>query len=84
MEEVFERLLEKQEIKRTLEFIHQDEKLTLKEQIQLTEIPAPPFKEQKRAIKFQEMLIQHGLEHVHIDEEGNVFGKEKEQVMVRD
>ncbi|MCT1578941.1 M20/M25/M40 family metallo-hydrolase [Oceanobacillus kimchii] len=77
MEEVFERLLEKQEIKRTLEFIHQDEKLTLKEQIQLTEIPAPPFKEQKRAIKFQKMLIQHGLEHVHIDEEGNVFGIRK-------
>nr|WP_041544086.1 M20/M25/M40 family metallo-hydrolase [Oceanobacillus iheyensis] len=77
MKKVFECLMEKQEIKQTLEFIHQDENQTLKEQIQLTEIPAPPFKEQERAVQFQEMLIQYGLEHVHIDEEGNVFGIRK-------
>ncbi|MFS0752712.1 M20/M25/M40 family metallo-hydrolase [Oceanobacillus sp. 1P07AA] len=77
MKEVFEQLMGMQEIKRILEFIHQDDKQTLQEQIQLTEIPAPPFKEQERAKKFQEMLIQYGLEDVHIDVEGNVFGIRK-------
>ncbi|MFK7829288.1 MAG: M20/M25/M40 family metallo-hydrolase [Congregibacter sp.] len=43
--------------------------------IELTEIPAPPFKEQARAARFMEMLRQAGLTDVRIDEVGNVIGR---------
>lgn len=42
--------------------------------ITLTEIPAPPFKEEKRARAYMEMLKAHGLEDVEMDAEGNVMG----------
>jgi tripeptide aminopeptidase len=42
--------------------------------ITLTEIPAPPFKEQARAKAFAGMLRERGLTDVEIDEEGNVLG----------
>lgn len=41
--------------------------------VAITEIPAPPFKEQARAKAFADMLRKRGLE-VEIDEEGNVLG----------
>jgi len=43
--------------------------------IELTEIPAPPYGEEKRAIRFAEMLRESGLSDVTIDEAGNVIGK---------
>ena len=42
---------------------------------ELTEIPAPPFKEEARAKRFAEMLREAGLEDVRIDEVGNVIGR---------
>ncbi len=42
--------------------------------ITLTEIPAPPFNEEKRASAYLEMLRAHGLEEVEQDEIGNVMG----------
>ena len=42
--------------------------------ITLTEIPAPPFKEEKRARAYMEMLKAHGLTDVEMDAEGNVMG----------
>ena len=42
--------------------------------ITLTEIPAPPFKEQKRAEAYMAMLKAHGLADVEMDAEGNVMG----------
>lgn len=43
--------------------------------IELTEIPAPPFKEQARALRFAEMLRTTGLTDVAIDSVGNVIGR---------
>ena len=43
--------------------------------VTITEIPAPPFKERKRAEAFADMLRQRGLVDVEIDEEGNVLGR---------
>lgn len=43
--------------------------------IELTEIPAPPFKEMQRAERFAEMLREAGLTDVHIDEVGNAIGR---------
>ena len=43
--------------------------------IELTEIPAPPFKEEARARRFAEMLTEAGLKDVWIDEVGNAIGR---------
>jgi len=43
--------------------------------IELTEIPAPPFMEQRRAERFAEMLREAGLTDVIIDEVGNAIGR---------
>jgi tripeptide aminopeptidase len=43
--------------------------------IELTEIPAPPFKEELRANRFAEMLEEAGLSDVWIDEAGNAVGR---------
>ncbi|MDB5838403.1 MAG: peptidase [Herminiimonas sp.] len=45
--------------------------------IKLTEIPAPPFKEEARAKAYEKMFREAGLADVKIDEEGNVLGVRK-------
>lgn len=49
-----------------------DYERTVKELIQITETPAPPFKEEVRARLFADMLRSNGLKEVAIDAEGNV------------
>lgn len=44
------------------------------ELITLTEIPAPPFKEERKAAAYLEMMREAGLEEVASDEIGNVCG----------
>lgn len=46
----------------------------VEEIIALTEIPAPPFKEQRRAAAMLEMMRAQGLEDVALDGIGNVTG----------
>ena len=41
--------------------------------IELTQIPAPPFAEERRARRFAELLREAGADSVHIDDEGNVL-----------
>ena len=45
--------------------------------IAITEIPAPPFKEEVRAKAFADMLRSRGLTEVEIDEVGNVLALRK-------
>lgn len=45
--------------------------------INLTEIPAPPFKEEARAKVYAQMFKDVGLSDVRIDDEGNVLGVRK-------
>ena len=47
----------------------------LEDLVDLTEIPAPPFKEAARARYFAKRLRGLGLKNVHIDEEGNAVGE---------
>src|SRR4029453_1304014 len=54
-----------------------DHERWIQEVIQITEIPAPPFKEQVRAAAFRDMLKAHGLVDVEIDAEGNAMGVRK-------
>jgi len=58
-------------------FVAKDHDRFVREIIQITEIEAPPFKEEKRAKAYAEMLRQSGLSDIEIDEEGNVIGLRK-------
>ena len=58
-------------------FIASDYARFVREMVTLTEIPAPPFKEQRRASAYLELLRAHGLADVEMDAEGNVMGVRK-------
>ena len=58
-----------------LEHILTLEMQSLSELIELTEIPAPPFQEEARAVRFAEMLRVAGLTDVRMDGVGNVIGR---------
>jgi acetylornithine deacetylase/succinyl-diaminopimelate desuccinylase-like protein len=64
-------------VQKAFQTIEELEPLTLRELIMLTEIPAPPFKEELRAAKYAEMLKEAGADSIWIDEVGNVIALRK-------
>lgn len=64
-------------VKQAVDFLRADDERTLKDQIELTEIPAPPFKEMVRAQEYQKRLKALGLSDARIDAEGNVIAVRK-------
>jgi acetylornithine deacetylase/succinyl-diaminopimelate desuccinylase-like protein len=58
----------------TFSWLHLQENELLKRQVEITEIPAPPFDESDRAIWLRQKFVEIGLEQVEIDEVGNVIG----------
>ncbi|MDA1307730.1 MAG: M20/M25/M40 family metallo-hydrolase, partial [Acidobacteria bacterium] len=62
---------------KALAILDRDHDRLVEEIITLTEIPAPPFKEDARAKHYLEMLRASGLTDVEQDEEGNVMGLRK-------
>jgi acetylornithine deacetylase/succinyl-diaminopimelate desuccinylase-like protein len=56
------------------QFLEGDYERFVRELIQLTEIPAPPFKETARGTAYLRMLQDAGLTDVERDAEGNVMG----------
>jgi acetylornithine deacetylase/succinyl-diaminopimelate desuccinylase-like protein len=74
VKDAYETLLADSLTQEGLEFLKGDHEQTIKEQIVITQIPAPPFKEQKRAAFILSQLESLGLEDCQMDEEGNVFG----------
>lgn len=73
----YEKLTASVKVQTGLSFIQKDHSRTVAEQIAITEIPAPPFKESKRAHNFKERLKELNLEEVRTDSEGNVYGIRK-------
>lgn len=67
------KLKKSKKVKRAFQEILALEDKTLERHIVLTEIPAPPFKEQKRAEAMQEYFTSLGADFVWIDEVGNVL-----------
>ncbi len=76
-EAVFARLTAHAAVQQAMEFLKADDGRMLKEQIELTEIPAPPFKEAVRAQEYQKRLKALGLADARIDAEGNVIAVRK-------
>lgn len=61
-------------VQSALQTIFDLEPEAINEQIRLTEIPAPPFMEQRRAAYFLEQMRLRGLPDSYIDSEGNAIG----------
>lgn len=69
-----------QKVKSAFDFIEQIKAQTRRDHIMLNEIAAPPFKEQKRAEKFAELLRAAGADEVKIDGAGNVVALRKGRI----
>jgi len=72
---VIRQLAARPEIRQTLERARALEADAESDLIELTEVPAPPFEESVRALRFAEMLKATGLPEVSIDEVGNVLAR---------
>ena len=70
-----EAILADPRVRRGMDRIVSIEPQSRRDLIELTEIPAPPFGEEKRAARFAEMLREAGLTDVTIDEVGNAIGR---------
>ncbi len=62
-------------VKNALEYIKSIEAQTVSEQIKITEIASPTFKEGVRAQYLKQRFAEIGLENVRIDRVGNVIGE---------
>jgi acetylornithine deacetylase/succinyl-diaminopimelate desuccinylase-like protein len=62
-------------VRRALDFLRATETETINDQIKACEIPAPTFKEQKRAEYFKQRFTELGLKNVRIDAIGNAIGE---------
>ena len=60
-------------VRTAVELVKTDNAWTLQQQIELTQIPAPPFKEAARAADFKRRLEAIGYREVRIDSVGNVM-----------
>jgi tripeptide aminopeptidase len=63
-----------QRVAAALAWIQQNDAAAIRELIALTEIPAPPFKEEVRGRAFAQKLRESGADSVWTDEIGNVIG----------
>ncbi len=62
-------------VQQALEFIEEREPLTVQEQLDITEIPAPPFMEERRAEDYLNRFHALGLEDAYLDAIGNVVAR---------
>src|SRR5262245_60562517 len=62
---------------RALDLVRRSEQDTIRDQIRLCEIPAPPFGEAARAAAYAESMRLAGLTNVRLDSAGNVLGERR-------
>lgn len=72
-----EELLGCKGIQEALKFLEKDDGRTLQETLEMCQIPAPSYQEEKKAKYVLGKMREAGLEDVHIDEVGNVLGTRK-------
>ena len=70
----FELVRQDNRVQATLRYILDTEPFNIQEQFRITEIPAPPFKEERRAAYYLQKMQERGLPNAYIDSEGNVIG----------
>ncbi|MCF8325458.1 MAG: peptidase M20, partial [Leadbetterella sp.] len=64
-------------LQKAFDIIQSLEPQTMKDLVELTEIPAPPFMEQKRGERFMQMVKAAGADSIWKDEVGNVLALRK-------
>jgi tripeptide aminopeptidase len=69
------RLLQDAAVRSAIERVKRNEAQLIDEQIQLCEIPAPPFKETRRAEALRQSFHSLGLKNVRVDRAGNVLAE---------
>jgi acetylornithine deacetylase/succinyl-diaminopimelate desuccinylase-like protein len=62
-------------VKAALDMIKADNAWTLQQQVELTQIPSPPFKETTRGVEYKKRLEALGLKNVRVDSVGNVIAE---------
>jgi len=62
-------------VRRAMEAMPALQAWTLEQQVSICEIPAPPFKEQRRAEEFRRRLVALGYTNTRIHAEGNVIAQ---------
>ena len=72
-----DKITKDKKIQKAFQVIEDLEPTTMKELIELTQIPAPPFGENKRAERYQQMLKEAGVDSTWTDEVGNVIALRK-------
>ena len=72
--ECFSRMRTEPAVDQGIAFIEADDERRIAEQIEISEIPAPPFEEKDRADDYARRLAGVGLSDVHIDGVGNAVG----------
>ncbi|WP_232080945.1 M20/M25/M40 family metallo-hydrolase [Variovorax sp. SRS16] len=77
VDQTYAQLLAAPAVKQLLEAVKADHARSIEDLRMLTEIEAPPFKEQKRAEAFLARMKAVGLTDARIDAEGNVVGLRK-------
>lgn len=77
VDRAYARLMAAPAIHQLLDAVEADHPRAVQEMRELTEIEAPPFREQKRAQAFLERMKALGLPDAAIDAEGNVVGLRK-------
>jgi len=77
VDKAYTQLMASPAIQKLLDAVKADHDRSVEDLKMLTEIEAPPFKEQKRAEAFLARMKAFGLTHAKIDAEGNVVGLRK-------
>lgn len=75
IEDQFNAVVADARVQEALQAILERETLTVEEQLAITEIPAPPFMEERRAEDYLQRLRTLGLQNAYIDDEGNVVAR---------
>ena len=64
-------------VRAALDLLKADNAWTLQQQVELTQIPAPPFKESARGAEYKRRLEALGLRNVRVDSIGNVIAERR-------
>lgn len=62
-------------VRAALERVRADNEWTLQQQASICEIPAPPFREERRAAEMKRRFEELGLQNVRVDSVGNVIAE---------
>lgn len=73
MQRQLERLSQRPDVSAAIAFVRDQDEATLATQVELSEIPAPPFEEQARGERIAELFVASGLGSVSRDAAGNVI-----------